>query len=407
MDINTAKALVVRAGMELVDSGLIARTWGNVSARVDSNHFVITPSGKPYESLTPDDIVLVTIDDLSYDSEIKPSSEKGVHAEAYKLRPDCNFVIHTHQLNASAVSLFGFDINVEDDAAKAIIGPAVPVAKYGLSGTGKLKTNVSIAIARSPESKAVIMAHHGAVCMGEDYDEAFRVARELERVCASYILGKFERFSGTTSDDFIEIAAYIAQVKAKARKAEKLFTAYESERNGDTFVMNTADGTNEAIIDMTTGMASNAVEEFPASAELHRAVYACRKDVNSIIHTKSPGVVEYSKIGGTIRPLLDDFAQIVGVTMRTGEYDPDNAKRTAKRIVRKLKGRNAVMLKNNGALCVAGSRYDAQAVQMVLEKDLRAETAANLIGKAKRVGRLDALLERTVYTLKYSKQAEK
>ena len=85
MDINEAKREVVKAGLRLLDSGLIARTWGNVSCRVDKDYFVITPSGRTYDSLTEDDIVLVKIEDCSYDSNIKPSSEKGVHAEAYKL----------------------------------------------------------------------------------------------------------------------------------------------------------------------------------------------------------------------------------------------------------------------------------------------------------------------------------
>ena len=88
MDIMTAKETVITAGKRLVESGLIARTWGNVSCRVDDNSFVITPSGRSYETLTPDEIVLVKIDDLSYDGDVKPSSEKGIHAQAYKLRPE-------------------------------------------------------------------------------------------------------------------------------------------------------------------------------------------------------------------------------------------------------------------------------------------------------------------------------
>ena len=125
MDILEAKAEVVKAGLELVKSGLIARTWGNVSCRVDDEYFVITPSGRSYESLTPDDIVLVKIEDCSYESEIKPSSEKGIHAQAYKLRKDVNFVIHTHQKNASAVSFLGYDINMVPEESRAIIGTAV------------------------------------------------------------------------------------------------------------------------------------------------------------------------------------------------------------------------------------------------------------------------------------------
>ena len=53
MDILEAKKIVVEAGKQLVSTGLIARTWGNVSCRIDDKQFVITPSGKAYEGLTP------------------------------------------------------------------------------------------------------------------------------------------------------------------------------------------------------------------------------------------------------------------------------------------------------------------------------------------------------------------
>lgn len=59
MDIMQAKELVIKAGKELVASGLIARTWGNISCRISDTQFVITPSGRPYETLTPEEIVLV------------------------------------------------------------------------------------------------------------------------------------------------------------------------------------------------------------------------------------------------------------------------------------------------------------------------------------------------------------
>ena len=71
-DIMNAKQLVVDAGKMLVSSGLIARTWGNVSCRISESEFVITPSGRAYETLTPEEIVTVKIDDLSYEGDIKP-----------------------------------------------------------------------------------------------------------------------------------------------------------------------------------------------------------------------------------------------------------------------------------------------------------------------------------------------
>ena len=65
-DVEEAKKLVVEAGKKLLETGLIARTWGNVSARISDTQFVITPSGRAYDTLTPEEVVVVNIDDCSH-----------------------------------------------------------------------------------------------------------------------------------------------------------------------------------------------------------------------------------------------------------------------------------------------------------------------------------------------------
>ena len=95
---------MIEAGKRLLHSGLIARTWGNVSCRINENQFVITPSGRSYENLKPEEIVIVNISDGRPWGNVLPSSESGVHREVYRLRPEINFVIHTHQPEASVMS---------------------------------------------------------------------------------------------------------------------------------------------------------------------------------------------------------------------------------------------------------------------------------------------------------------
>lgn len=400
MDIMTAKETVITAGKRLVESGLIARTWGNVSCRVDENSFVITPSGRSYETLTPDEIVLVKIDDLSYDGDVKPSSEKGIHAQAYKLRPEINFVIHTHQMNASAISFLGSDINCVPAESRDIIGSDIPVASYGLPGTGKLKKGVTEALERS-NSKAAIMAHHGAVCLGVDYEDAFKVASELEKVCEGYLKNTFYNAMGKTAQTVEDIADYFAAINVR-REEYAQYDPYTSEREGETMNMYDEDG-NVTRINLLTGENISG-GDYPETMELHREVYRRRKDVNSVIHSKKPEIVAVSKIGKTMKPLLDDFAQLIGVTVRGAEYDPGNTVKSAKKVVRKLRGRNAVLLSGNGALCAAGDKSDAEAVEMVLEKGARTQISADLIGGAKAINPVEALLMRVVYKTKYSKQ---
>ena len=153
---QAAKELVVRAGLELVRSGLIARTWGNVSCRIDEVTFAITPSGRPYESLTPDDMVICRVADASYEGNRKPSSEKGIHALVYRSRPDIGFVIHTHQPLASAISVTG--IGNMPPLGRDLLGNGVPIAEYGLPGTKKLKK----AVAKALEQCRGRCCHYGA-----------------------------------------------------------------------------------------------------------------------------------------------------------------------------------------------------------------------------------------------------
>lgn len=407
MDIQAAKELVIKAGKEVVASGLIARTWGNISCRVSDTQFVITPSGRPYEGLTPEEIVLVNIADLSYDGDVKPSSEKGIHAEAYKLRPEVNFVIHTHQMQASVISTLGFDINSVDAKSAEIIGDNVPLASYGLPGTGKLREGVVAAIKRS-DSKAVIMAHHGALCMGESYEDAFAVAAELEKVCAAFICRKYGELTGTIASNLETVYDFVAhRFENKKFAAAPQFEACNSARDGSVFNISAVNGNGEVSrIDIKTGDLV-AGDNYPASAELHRAIYKKRKDVNYIVHNQSPEVMAVSKTTKVMKPLLDDLAQLVGVTVKNAAFNPNSTLKSSKKVVRALKGRNGVLLANNGALCVAGSEYDATAVEMVMEKGCKAEVGKKLFGTGKPINPIETRLMRFVYLQKYSKQAKK
>lgn len=200
MDIQKAKQIVCDAGLKLVKEGLVARTWGNISCRIDKDSFVITPSGRTYEDLTPDDIVQIRIEDCQWSGDVKPSSEKGLHAEVYKLNDDYTAVIHTHQRNASVVASARKDIPRINDKMAQIIGETIPCAAYGLPGTGKLKKGTAAALKRAG-SKAALMANHGAVCAGTDMNDAFTVAITLEEICDLYVQQEFKKLSSLSKSD--------------------------------------------------------------------------------------------------------------------------------------------------------------------------------------------------------------
>lgn len=406
MDILEAKNIVIKAGHELLKAGLIVRTWGNISCRISETQFVITPSGKAYDTLTPDDIVLVNIADLSYEGDVKPSSEKGIHASCYELRPDVNFVIHTHQKNASVVSTLGLDINSIDAEDAEILGTDVPCATYGLPGQPKLREGVVNALKRST-SKAVIMKHHGAVCLGTDYENAFAVANTLENVCEKFIIARCCEVSGKAVDSFSGVVDYITDVfKSDSKyKAAKEFAPCDSTRKGNCIFVGEKDK-NCAIIDTKSG-AWIGGGEIPDSADMHWAIYKKRADVNYIRHTKDENVVAMSRKGKTMKPFLDDLAQLCGPVVKCAVFNPSDTLKTSKKVVKALGKRNAVLVKDNGAVCVAGSQYDAEAVELVMEKGCKTAMGAELYAETKPIGAFDAHLMNFIYKVKYSKKAGK
>ena len=168
---------IIDACLYLQKTGLIARTWGNVSARLDDNRFIITPSGLSYDLTKPEDLVIVNIGDCSYDeNQRKPSSEKKIHADAYALRKDVNFIVHTHQFYASAICADEASITLTD-------GSFVPCAAYGLPGTDKLRDNTHKVYKDFPKANMFLLAKHGVVCLGSSNDEAIANANKLEEEC--------------------------------------------------------------------------------------------------------------------------------------------------------------------------------------------------------------------------------
>jgi len=179
---------IIEGGLRLVKEGLVARTWGNISIRVDETYMLITPSGRTYEDLTPDDIVLVNYHTSKHEGTIKPSSEKELHCEIYRTRKNIHAVIHTHQMNASTVAAAHREVPpILDDMAQ-IIGPTVRVADYALPSTKKITKKTVRAL---KGRNAALMANHGAVCIGRDLEEAFVVCQVLEKACKAFIEAEF------------------------------------------------------------------------------------------------------------------------------------------------------------------------------------------------------------------------
>ena len=230
MDTVKAQELVAETGRQLLDMGLVARTWGNISCRIDGTRCAITPSGLDYRQMKAEDIAVLDIESGSWQGTHKPSGEKGVHMAVYRQFGDTEFVIHTHQNYATAIGISGFDsLDITEEETKTLGG--IALAAYGLPGTKKLTEAVAAKL--KEENHTVLMAHHGALVCGRDRDEAMKRAQLLEEICRRNI----KNFSGGDGEAVLKTAelgeAVYAQVDDMAQMIGRKIPAAKSPEEAE------------------------------------------------------------------------------------------------------------------------------------------------------------------------------
>lgn len=185
MDLLSLKEDIIKAGHELLTTGLVAGTWGNISCRTaDQNIIAVTPSGRDYRSMVPEDVVIVDMAGSKLAGKLKPTSELPLHLAVYKRRSDVQAIVHTHSVFASACAVAGHAIPpIIEDLVQAS-GGSIEVAEYALPGTDALAANAIKALA---DKQAVLLANHGVIGCGATLTEAIFVCQLVEKAAQIYI----------------------------------------------------------------------------------------------------------------------------------------------------------------------------------------------------------------------------
>lgn len=173
-----AQERILQAAKYMLNKGLIIGSLGNISMRIDKHIMLITPSGRNYTDLNPDELVTVNLETSIYEGKIKPSSEYRLHAAIYNARSEINAIAHTHQPYASTLAAAHRELPPFLDDMVQFIGPSVRLAPYSQSGSNAMTFN---AIKALENRFAVLLANHGAICIGRDIDEALLVSEVLEK----------------------------------------------------------------------------------------------------------------------------------------------------------------------------------------------------------------------------------
>ena len=187
------KRQVYEANMLLPKYGLVTFTWGNVSA-IDRERglFVIKPSGVEYESMKPEDMVVMDLNGNRVEGKLRPSSDTPTHLELYKAFPEIGGIVHTHSSYATSWAQAGRSIPCYGTTHADYIYGEVPCVRCLTkeeideayeTNTGKLI--VSEFKQRKKEIMAVpavLCKNHGPFTWGKDAKDAVHNAVVLEEV---------------------------------------------------------------------------------------------------------------------------------------------------------------------------------------------------------------------------------
>ncbi|MGA8532136.1 MAG: L-ribulose-5-phosphate 4-epimerase [Acidobacteriaceae bacterium] len=189
--LDTLKAQVLEANLELVRRGLVLYTFGNASGIDREQGLVaIKPSGVPYDKLTADDLVVSDLNGKIIEGAYKPSSDLDTHLELYREFPSIGGVVHTHSEFATAWAQACLEIPAYGTThADYFYGP-VPVTEEltDLEIGGNYVLNTGKAIVRrfrtlDPQAiPGVLVAGHAPFAWGSDAMEAAYHAVVLEAV---------------------------------------------------------------------------------------------------------------------------------------------------------------------------------------------------------------------------------
>lgn len=184
---DSEKKAVLQAAQEMAQKGLVVGTSGNVSMRLKEpggrDLLAVTPSGRYYDLLEVDDIVVVDFEGQPVEGQLATSIETMLHIAVYKARKKVNAVIHTHSVFGSAFSVAGLEIPAILDDQVTYIGGEIKLAQYALPGSQELVRNVLSAL--GPRN-AVLLANHGVLSVGRNMREAFTVCELVEKTAKIY-----------------------------------------------------------------------------------------------------------------------------------------------------------------------------------------------------------------------------
>ena len=181
------KQAVIDTALKIKEYELIALAGGNVSMRLPDGDILVTPSGTYYDTMKPEDVLLMDIDGNVKEGALKPSVDTVALLYIYKHMPEVNAIIHTHQVYSTAVGLIEDKLPAVTTTLSNVTLGEVNVAPY--SSPASLNMGIET-VEHINGKRAVILKHHGVVTVGGNLKEAMYAAIYMEETAKAYLAAR-------------------------------------------------------------------------------------------------------------------------------------------------------------------------------------------------------------------------
>ena len=202
---NKLEKQIIKYGKMCGDKNYTPGYSGNISARYKDG-MLITTSGSSNGYLEKKHIVETDFEGKSLEKGKKPSSEKFLHIEIYKKRPEINYIIHVHAPYLSCFASAGKDLMEPIMAENVFYFSGIPLADYALPSTMQLVENT---VQFFDKYDAVLMANHGFVVASKTIEDAYMKLELAESyaqvVLNTEILGGAKRLTEVEADEILKL----------------------------------------------------------------------------------------------------------------------------------------------------------------------------------------------------------
>jgi L-fuculose-phosphate aldolase len=163
---------------------MMAGASGNLSARLDGERILITPSGRAKGRLTPPDLLLIDPEGRVLAGDGRPSAETAMHVAVYRVLPGAGAVVHAHPVKAGAMAVAHQPITI-DTLPEALFSMGdIAAVPYIQSATAELGEAVAAAL---QHGDGALLLNHGAITVGKTVEAARMKMEVLEALADTAI----------------------------------------------------------------------------------------------------------------------------------------------------------------------------------------------------------------------------